>query len=281
MTPGSTDGPHAAPAPDAALVDRLRRAGCVFAEEEAVLLVEAADGDGAALERMVVRRTGGVPLEHVLGSLRFAGVRLAVDDGVFVPRRRTEVLVREAVAHLRAVGASRRPAVLVELCCGCAPVAAAVAAGLRPRSGSAGLTVHAVDVDPRAVACARRNLRGRGEVHVGDLDAPLPRDLAGRVDVLVANAPYVPTDAIALMPVEARDHEPRVALDGGPDGLDLARRVVDAAPLWLRPGALVVVETSDRQAPALAAHAARRGLTPRVVHASDVDGTAVAALLPG
>ena len=94
------------------------------------------------------------------------------------------------------------------------------------------ITVHAADLDAAAVACARRNLGPRGTVHHGDLYEPLPRELAGRVDVLVANAPYVPTAEIALMPPEARLHEPRVALDGGPDGLDVARRIVaDARPL--------------------------------------------------
>lgn len=254
----------------AALVARLRAAGCVFAEEEAALLLEAAT-DAAHLEHMVGRRVAGAPLEHVLGRVEFAGLRLAVDDGVFVPRRRTELLVRVALEHLGGLG---RPGVLVEMCCGCAPVATAVAT-LRP-----GTEVHASDVDPHAVACARRNLADvGGTAHVGDLDAALPRDVVGRVDVLAANAPYVPSDRVRLMPADARDHEPLVALDGGPDGLRIARAVVDVARRWLAPDGVVVVETSAGQAPHLAEHARHRGLVPRVVGAEDLDATAVVAAL--
>lgn len=271
--PGRT---HAPVAETAALVARLRRAGCVFAEDEAALLLEAADGDAARLEELAARRVRGVPLEHVLGWVDVAGVRLTVADGVFVPRRRTEVLVREAVAHLRAEVAGTR-GVVVELCCGCAPVAAVVRARCADRTA---LEVHAADLDPRAAACARANLGPDAQVHVGDLDDPLPRRLAGRVDVLAANAPYVPSGALGLLPAEAREHEPRAALDGGPDGLALAHRVVQAAPRWLRPGGVVLVETGRDQVEALAAHAGRQGLVPRVVRADDVDGTALAATLP-
>lgn len=283
------------------LTERLRRSGSVYAEDEAAALLDAAT-DVEHLERMVVRRVLGVPLEHVVGYVEFAGLRLAVDDGVFVPRRRTELLVDLARKHLtvedpavqnpapqgrasqdrtlqdrtlqdRADGGRRaRPGTLVELCCGCAPVATAVA------THAPGTEVHAVDIDPVAVACARRNLAPvGGTAHVGDLDAAVPHTLAGRVDVLVANAPYVPTDAVRLMPVEAREHEPRIALDGGPDGLSTARRVVDVATRWLAPGGLLVVETSRDQAPVLARHARRRGMTARVVRDEALEATAVAA----
>jgi release factor glutamine methyltransferase len=119
-------------------------------------------------------------------------------------------------------------------------------------------------------------------VYQGDLYEALPGALRGRVDILVANAPYVPTDEIGLMPAEAREHEPRVALDGGADGLDVARRVFALAPRWLAPGGIVLVETSERQAPALAEWAAAAGLHPRVVHDENTGGTAVMAFtLPG
>jgi release factor glutamine methyltransferase len=157
---------------------------------------------------------------------------------------------------------------VVELCCG----AAAVATVLGDRV--LGLVLHAVDVDPAAVCCARRNLV-HGHVHEGDLDAPLPAELRGRVDVLVANAPYVPTAAIALMPPEARDHEPRVALDGGADGLGIQRRVSTAAPRWLAPGGALLIETSLPQAPSTAAAVAAVGLVPRVERDEDRDATAV------
>ena len=110
--------------------------------------------------------------------------------------------------------------------------------------------LYAVDIDPAAVRCARRNVAAAGgQVYEGDLYEPLPATLRGRVDVLVANAPYVPTEAVGLLPPEARIHEPRVALDGGADGLDVLRRVAAAAPLWLAPGGHLLVETSERQAP--------------------------------
>ncbi len=142
-----------------------------------------------------------------------------------------------------------------------------------------GLGLHAVDIEPPAVACARRNLVD-GQVYEGDLDAPLPASLQGRVAVVVANAPYVPTNAIALMPPEARDHEPRVALDGGADGLDVQRRVAAAAPRWLAPGGSLLIETSARQAPSTAAAVAAAGLVPRVERSEELDGTAVVGVRP-
>jgi release factor glutamine methyltransferase len=197
----------------------------VFAEDEARLLVSAARTP-AELDAMVERRASGLPLEHVLGWAEFCGLRIAVDPGVFVPRRRSEFLARQAIA----LAPARSAAVVVELCCGAGAVSAALAVALdRPE-------VHAVDIDPAAVRCARRNLTAAGgRVYQGDLYAPLPAALRGRVDVLVANAPYVPTGEIGLQPAEARLHEPRVALDGGADGLDVLRRVIAGAPPWLAP----------------------------------------------
>ena len=97
--------------------------------------------------------------------------------------------------------------------------------------------MHAADIDPAAVRCARRNLGpAGGQVYQGDLYGPLPAGLRGRVDILLANVPYVPTSDVALLPPEAREHEARVALDGGPDGLDVLRRVAAGAPAWLAPG---------------------------------------------
>jgi len=247
----------------------LRAAGCVFAEEEAALLLAAAVDD-ADLARLVARRAAGEPLEHVLGRVDFCGVRLAVGPGAFVPRRRTAVVVREAVAALR----GRAGGVLVDLCCGVGAIAAAVRAQVGP-----GLEVHAADVDPVALAYARANLPG-AEVHAGDLWSALPARLAGRVDVVAANAPYVPTDALATMPAEARDHEPHAALDGGRDGLRLHRRVAAGAPRWLAPGGVLVLETSRPQAEATLAAVAAAGLRARVVTDDATDGTAVVGRLP-
>ncbi len=258
--------------PGSDVVARLRAAGCVFAEDEAGLLLAAAAGE--ALEALVRRRAGGEPLEQVLGWAEFAGLRVAVAPGVFVPRRRTELLAREAA------GLARAGDVVVDLCCGSGAVGLAVA------SAVPGLELHAADVDPAAVRCARRNLAAVGAtVHEGDLAEALPARLRGRVAVLAANTPYVPTAAIALMPPEARDHEPAVSLDGGADGLAVARRVVAAAPAWLAPGGNVLVETGRRQAGALAAAATAAGLTARVVTDDELGGTVVVgrcgvALLP-
>jgi release factor glutamine methyltransferase len=246
------------------VVARLRAAGCVFAEEEAALLL-AAGTSPAELDALVDRRVAGEPLEQVLGWAEFCGQRFVVEPGVFVPRRRTGLLVREAVA-LAVPGA-----VVLDLCCGTGAVGAAVAAAVGD------VQLHAADLDPAAVRCARRNLVG--SVYEGDLYAALPAALRGRVDVLVANAPYVPTDAIALMPPEARDHEARAALDGGADGLDVQRRVAAGAPDWLAPGGSLLIETSGRQAPETLAAVARAGLTGRVVVDEELAGTVVIGVL--
>jgi release factor glutamine methyltransferase len=255
------------PAPD--IVARLRAAGCVFAEDEARLLLSAARTP-SDLAAMVERRAAGLPLEQVLGWAEFCGLRVAVVPGVFVPRRRTEFLVREAAALLRPA------AVVVDLCCGSGAVAAALAAAL------SSIEVYAADIDPAAVRCARRNLvPAGGLVYEGDLDEPLPVGLRGRVDVLVANAPYVPTEAIGLMPPEARLHEPRVALDGGPDGLDVQRRVIAVAPRWLAPGGHLLIETSEQQAPHTAEAFVRRGLLARVARSDELSATVVIGTMPG
>jgi release factor glutamine methyltransferase len=250
------------PAEQDALVRRLRAAGCVFAEDEAALLLAEAP-DAAALEAMAARRVAGDPLEQVLGWAEFCGLRVAVAPGVFVPRRRTELLARTAI-DLLAAAADR----------GTGAVGAAVLAALP------GVEVWACDLDPSATACTERNLPGpaaAGRVRTGDLAAPLPADLRGRVDVLTANAPYVPTAAIALMPPEAREHEPGLALDGGADGVDLHRRVAALAPGWLRPGGHLLIETSTRQADATVAACAAHGLTARVLRDEDLDATVVHA----
>ncbi|MGW1953190.1 putative protein N(5)-glutamine methyltransferase [Streptomyces sp. NPDC001920] len=224
------------PLPPDAVVRALRAAGCVFAEDEARLILAAARTPDE-LAAMVDRRVTGLPLELVLGWAEFRGLRITVEPGVFVPRRRTEFLVEQALAH--ASGAS----VVVDLCCGSGAVGAALAAAVGP------VELHSADIDPAAVRCARRNVTAfGGQVHEGDLFGALPDGLRGRVGLLTANVPYVPTGEVALLPPEARDHEPHVALDGGPDGLDVLRRVATEAPRWLAPGGCLLVETSERQA---------------------------------
>jgi release factor glutamine methyltransferase len=257
--------------PPSAVVERLRAAGCVFAEDEARLLVSAARTP-ADLTAMVERRAAGLPLEHVLGWAEFCGLRVAVDPGVFVPRRRTEFLVRQAVELTGR--RAQRPVVVVDLCCGSGAVGLALAAAL----GLAEL--HAADIDPAAVRCARRNLAASGQVHEGDLYAPLPATLRGRVDVLAANVPYVPTEEVGLLPAEAREHEARVALDGGADGLDVLRRVAAEAALWLAPGGHLLVETSERQASRAAGAFAAGGLNTRVTASEELYATVVIGARP-
>jgi release factor glutamine methyltransferase len=262
------------PSPDdvTPLVARLRAAGCVFAEQEAAALLGAATGP-AHLAALAGRRVAGEPLELVLGWAEFCGLRVAVEPGVFVPRQRTALLVEQAVARL---WAAARPPVVVDLCCGSGAVGLAVATALgRP------VELHAADVDPVAVRCARRNVEPvGGRVHRGDLYAALPGNLRGRVDLLAVNAPYVPTAAVALMPPEARDHEPRSALDGGSDGTDLQRRVAAGARDWLVPGGTLLVETSARQAPLTAAAVRAGGLSATVVGDDERDATVVVGTAP-
>ncbi|HET6711600.1 putative protein N(5)-glutamine methyltransferase [Amycolatopsis sp.] len=243
------------------VVSRLRAAGCVFAEDEADLLVAAATSP-AELGALVERRVAGLPLEHLLGWAEFRGLRVTVRPGVFVPRHRTGFLVDVAVSL-----APPDPVVL-DLCCGSGALGAAFAATLPPRE------LHAADVEATAVECARLNLPD-AVVHQGDLYSALPASLRGRVSVLLANVPYVPSAAVATMPPEARLHEPLVALDGGADGLDLARRVAAGAPDWLAPGGTLLIESSERQAPVLAEILAAAGLPPRVHSCDELGATVV------
>jgi len=248
LSPGQLEG----------IVAALRAAGCVFAEEEAELLASAANEPGE-LGELVAQRVAGSPIEQVVGWAEFCGLRIAVEPGVFVPRRRSEFLVRRAADIIPADA----PPVVLDLCCGTGAIGLALADALSAAE------LHAADIDPVAVRCARRNVGERGRVHQGDLYEPLPPELHGRVDILVVNAPYVPTAEIALMPAEARLHEPRVALDGGPDGVEIHRRVASGAPDWLAPSACLLIETSERQAPLTVAAVSAAGLTPEVVTDED------------
>jgi release factor glutamine methyltransferase len=254
------------------IVATLRAAGCVFAEEEARLLIaEARTPD--ELGAMVDRRAAGVPLEYVVGWAEFCGLRIALDEGVFVPRRRTEFLVHQAADAVRRTAGSDRPVspvrtVIVDLCCGSGAVGAALFAALPD------VDIHAVDIDPVAARCARRNL-GRGQVYEGNLYDALPAALQGQVDILVANAPYVPSSAVGLLPVEARVYEPRVALDGGANGLDIVRLIAERAKLWLAENGHLLVETSERQGAQTREMFASNGLLPRVVSSSEWNATVV------
>ncbi|MFE3293068.1 putative protein N(5)-glutamine methyltransferase [Rhodococcus sp. NPDC059234] len=254
-----------------AVVGTLRAAGCVFAEDEARLLLTAARSP-ADLAAMLERRVAGVPLEQVLGWVQFCGLRITVEPGVFVPRRRTEFLAECAATLARSNATDGRSPVVVDLCCGSGAVGAALAATLDR------ITLYSSDIDPAAVACARRNLPG-SPVCEGDLYDPLPDTLRGHVDVLVVNAPYVPTDCIELMPPEARLHESRAALDGGSDGTVVQRRVAAGAPAWLAPDGYLLIETSETQAALTVAAIADVGMVPRVSRRDDLGATVVIAAM--
>lgn len=281
------------------LIAALRLAGCVYAEEEAAILLEAvgqtagsavhagafpgaASGvaRGERLAHMLEQRRQGIPLEHIVGWAQFHGQRISVALGVFVPRKRSEFLVDQALAvlargvidlALKSQGARRRP-VVVDLCCGSGALGAAIAR-VMPEC-----ELHAADIDATAVACAARNIAPfGGSAHCGDLFAALPNRLRGSIDVIVANAPYVPAAAIDFMPQEARLHEPGTALNGGIDGLELHRRIAQQAGAWLRPGGTLLLECSERQAPLSAAILAGHGLVTSVAMSEALDGVVVSA----
>jgi release factor glutamine methyltransferase len=263
----------------------LAAAGCVSARAEADWLLEEAV-DEESLRAMVARRVAGEPLQYVIGWAPFGPLRLAVGPGVFVPRPETEGLADRAATRLRSRpepaegsgepqgGASvdregsgeprggapvRR--VAVDVCTGSGAIACFLAAEVP------GARVLATELDPGALAWARRNADRYGvELLAGDLDEPLPAALAGRVDVLCANVPYVPSGAIATLPTDVRDHEPRLALDGGPDGLDVLRRLVARAGHWLAPGGGLLCEIGEDQAETGVALLTAAGLVEVAVH---------------
>jgi release factor glutamine methyltransferase len=292
------------------LTEQLRAAGCVFAEEEAALLLDAAAdldrvGDRGALADLMSRRIAGEPLEHVIGRVDFAGLPIRVGPGVFVPRRRSELLVTSAFDLLMTGTSGRvqesaltrlhRPLVLVELCCGVAAIATALTRALLD-AGRSPLEVHATDADLVAVCWAGLNLDDvtrddpasdvlerpavRQYIHRGDLYDALPDRLRGSVDLLLAVPPYVPTSHLALMPTEARLHEPRSALDGGPDGLEVTRRIVVQAPDWLAPGGALLVETSPSQQDVLAASVGEAGLAASVITRDEPEAVVVIGVNP-
>ncbi|MEU3271988.1 putative protein N(5)-glutamine methyltransferase [Saccharomonospora sp. NPDC006951] len=253
--------------PLSGVVERLRAAGCVFAEDEARLLIGAATS-AENLIALVDRRVAGTPLEHVLGWAEFHGSRIAVEPGVFVPRGRSEFLVDVAAT------VTPPSAVVVDLCCGSGALGAALARMLGD------VRLYATDIDPVATECARRNIAEfGGHACHGDLYTALPGSLRGTVDVILANVPYVPSGEIGLLPQEARLHEPLRALDGGRDGLDLLRRVAEEAPEWLRPGGRLFFETSEDQAPHAVAALADAGLTATVARSGDLGATVVSGTL--
>lgn len=281
---------------EAEFVARLRTAGCVYAEDEVRVILSTSDLPEEH-SRMVAEREAGRPLEYVVGWAEFCGLRVAIDDGVFVPRRRTEFLATLAASILNQTPG--RP-VVVDLCCGSGAVGLAVAssttsvvkpvsgadltndlAAPAPRQPATGVELFAADLDPVAVECARRNIAAVGGIAVaGDLYAALPDRLRGSVAVLLANCPYVPTAEIDFLPAEARLYEPLATLDGGSDGLDVQRRVAAAAPLWLLPGGSLLIETSEHQAAVTATFFEAAGLRTRIASSEELGATVVIGVRP-
>jgi release factor glutamine methyltransferase len=251
--------PGTRPAPErTALIERLRAVGCVYAEDEATVLAQATP-DPQRLEQLIRRREAGQPLEQVVGWVDFGGLRLAVGPGVFVPRQRSLLLARICTRLARAQEAP----VLLEACAGAAPIASTVARAVP------GLETHASDIDLNAVRYARRNLTLDARVHHGHLLDATPAALRRRVTLLVAVPPYVPLAAAALLPREAREHEPARALFGGHDGLDHVRELINTARPWLAPHARILVELHSGQYQAAAAHAQYTGCSTRRHDSSD------------
>ncbi len=216
------------------ITTRLARAGCVAAEAEAHELQRAAP-DPPTLEQWVRRRSDGEPLAWITGSTTFAGHRLHVATGVYVPRPHSEELAERAAAVLPAGGRA------LDLCTG----TGAIAAHLRASDPTA--RVIGVDRDPRAAACAVRN--GVPTI-VGDLADAVVGDATW--DVVTAVAPYVPTGELRLLPADVQRFEPRIALDGGRDGLALVGRIVDTAARLLRRGGRLVLELGGEQSDTIA-----------------------------
>ena len=242
--------------------DALRAAGVASPERDADLLLAhvldlplgrlALVEDVTAEQRqvyaaLVERRAAREPLQHLTGAVAFRHVELAVGPGVFVPRPETELLAGWAIERALGLALEREP-VVVDLCTGSGAIARAVADEV-PRA-----RVHAVELDPDAHRWAARNLAGTGvDLREGDM-ATACDDLAGQVDVVVCNPPYIPLEAWESVAVEVRDHDPHVALFSGQDGLDAMRVLERRAALLLRPGGVVGAEHADVQsasAPAL------------------------------
>lgn len=199
---------------------------------------------------LVRRRAGGEPLQTILGQTEFYSHLFKVEAGVFIPRPETERLVEEAALLLGGGDTRLLAPIAVEIGCGTGIVGISLAKEL-PR-----LSVHATDINPRAVELARHNAHvlgvdARVEIYQGSRFDPLPAHLKGEVDLLVSNPPYVRRGDIEGLSEEVKGHDPHAALDGGPDGLDFYHALAAAMGRWVRPGGHLAVEIGDDQAAAV------------------------------
>lgn len=240
-------------------------------------VVEAAGGRFRAL---VARRADHEPLQHLLGYEDFRGLRLRVTPDVLIPRPETEGLVEWALELLNASSSNGSP-LLADIGTGSGAIACALAAACPDAR------VVATDISPAALAVAEGNVRalglgGRVRVIAGDLLKPLAAEPAA-LDMIVANAPYLPSGILPSLPREVFAFEPRQALDGGPDGMEVIRRLLTAAPAALRPGGRLVLEIGEEQAAPLAAVMTAAGFVD-VAARDDLRGVSrylAGRLLPG
>ncbi len=239
-----------------ALTAALARAGFLAAGDEADALLRRAGGDPALLDGLLARRLRGEPLAWITGRVAFCDREIPVEVGVYVPRPHTEQLALRAVERLPPTG------IAVDVCTGSGAVALTLSAH-RPNA-----RVVATDIDPRAVACAIRN---GVDARRGDLYAPVPAELAGRVDVVTGVVPYVPTPDLPLLQRDTFRFETALAYDGGPDGTALLRRAIAEGARFLRSGGALLLELGGDQADAVAGELARAGYSGTAVLA-DADG---------
>ena len=239
-----------------ALTDLLAREGFLAADDEADALTARAGGDADLLQALVARRLTGEPLAWIVGNATFCDLTVRVDPGVYVPRWLTEPLARRAAQRLPSGGNA------VDLCTGSGAIALTLAAA------HPGARIVGSDVDGRAVVCAIAN---GVEAYRGDLFTPLPAELQGLVDVVVGVVPYVPTPELPLLQRDTFTFEGTLAYDGGADGTDILRRVLEESTRWLRSGGALLLELGGRQADLIAGDLRRLRYRDAVVH-TDEDG---------
>ena len=235
---------------------------------------DVSDEDVKRLEIMSNERAGGRPLQYVMGIAPFCGLELFVDERVLIPRFETEELVLRAVELIRSRGYKN----MLDICTGSGAIA--VAADRMINDSSVEFDIIASDISDDAIAVAMRNAAGRFPVIKSDLfsafsclnsdsvssDTDTPSFSCRKFDLITANPPYIPTKTVDGLDSLVKDHEPHLALDGGADGLDLVRRIINALPDMLNPGGTLLMEIGDDQGDAV------KSICPAAVIHKDING---------